>query len=537
MTVNEFLQNAVFCDYSLHLFCSMVVGRENLLSLHVPRRRDFIVYTLYIIVLISIMPYQLLFDVGKFLTDQKLCRFPAIEVENIVVLFEPVSDAADFVKQGGVAHWLHLLERVLPNLQFAKNEIVDADVDEVIILFREKDTSTLLGDFGRLCIAAVFTGGVKSRVLFGYLKEKSTSSINYVNLYELKRSQNSTFIPFFQELQPPQSHSLCAANIVHMKWSNMSKRNNWFNEKLEHIMQFREAVTNICGSKNSLTNNDTDSEDSFRFRSINLTASCTSFHRTSTSSTLTAQLNSKYMKNETYGATVFWNDRLHNCSDDISSNGWHFNRKISKLLKSKAMQRMQPSPIACGVPDRDKTVLIYQRDISRKFINIDILESMLHGALIDAPSPWKDRKVSTWRIETMVHSNFQPACEIIERVQQATVMITPHGFQSILMLFQPLHSLLIEVHPFGYYKPEVYGLIQAGFRQNIHIGRSYLAEESEPEASVTGSLLQWMRRYAGVGQQECMHIWVCRYFSRLQNVAMSPAFIQRSALFISEHFL
>lgn len=74
-----------------------------------------------------------------------------------------------------------------------------------------------------------------------------------------------------------------------------------------------------------------------------------------------------------------------------------------------------------------------------------------------------------------------PPCQVARAVREATVLVTPHGFQSILALLQPPKSLLVEVFPYGYNKPEIYGLIQAGMRAYRYgKQRSYLHAESPP---------------------------------------------------------
>ena len=43
-------------------------------------------------------------------------------------------------------------------------------------------------------------------------------------------------------------------------------------------------------------------------------------------------------------------------------------------------------------------------------------------------------------------------CELAHRLHNVDVMVTPHGFQSMLLLFLPRPALLFEVFPYRYYK-------------------------------------------------------------------------------------
>ena len=43
-------------------------------------------------------------------------------------------------------------------------------------------------------------------------------------------------------------------------------------------------------------------------------------------------------------------------------------------------------------------------------------------------------------------------CDIAHRLSDCDVLLTPHGFQSMLLLFLPRPALLFEVFPYRYYK-------------------------------------------------------------------------------------
>ena len=127
-------------------------------------------------------------------------------------------------------------------------------------------------------------------------------------------------------------------------------------------------------------------------------------------------------------------------------------------------------------------------------------------------------------------------CEVINIVRTATVLVTPHGFQSVLLLFQPLSSVIVEIHPSYYLKQEVYGFVQAGLRQNFNVARSYLAEESVPTHWVMKLIFNFLQ-LCGYRSHECMHSKVCRNLSRRQDVQISKSFISRTVDFLSSHFI
>lgn len=67
-----------------------------------------------------------------------------------------------------------------------------------------------------------------------------------------------------------------------------------------------------------------------------------------------------------------------------------------------------------------------------------------------------------------MHSKSRSPCELAHILQDADVLLTPHGFQSMLLLFLPRPSLLFEVFPYRYYKRgygpfgKEYGIVHGG---------------------------------------------------------------------------
>ena len=170
-------------------------------------------------------------------------------------------------------------------------------------------------------------------------------------------------------------------------------------------------------------------------------------------------------------------------------------------------------------------VLIYQRDSSRTISNLEEARTVLQSTL-----------GTRWEVQTIIHSEKISPCAMINNVRTATVLITPHGFQSILLLFQPYSSVLIEIHPSYYLKQEVYGFIQAGFRQNFNLARSYLAEESVPLTFISKCVINILTFFNFLSH-DCMHSCLCRNIARRQDVFVSKNFMQRSAAFLSSHFI
>jgi hypothetical protein len=144
-----------------------------------------------------------------------------------------------------------------------------------------------------------------------------------------------------------------------------------------------------------------------------------------------------------------------------------------------------------------------------------------------------------------------PPCELLRQVKDSSVLITPHGFQSILLLFQPKKSVFIEIMPFAYHKPEIFGMIQAGLRSIPGFGeqRSYLVHESHP-TSVTAKILHFLgltgenaeedrdrKHWFAWSQSKCTNWAICRHLVRDQDLVVDEAFLRRTADFIRNHFV
>jgi hypothetical protein len=104
-------------------------------------------------------------------------------------------------------------------------------------------------------------------------------------------------------------------------------------------------------------------------------------------------------------------------------------------------------------------LVIYQRDLSRKLANEAEAIAMLKEVLL--PS-------SDWEINVLMHSNKRTPCELAHILSNVDVLLTPHGFQSMLLLFLPRPSLLFEIFPYKYYKrgygpfSSEYGIVHSG---------------------------------------------------------------------------
>lgn len=57
-----------------------------------------------------------------------------------------------------------------------------------------------------------------------------------------------------------------------------------------------------------------------------------------------------------------------------------------------------------------------------------------------------------WEIQVIMHSSSRGPCELAHLFHNVDLLITPHGFQSMLLMFLPRPAVIFEVFPYRYFK-------------------------------------------------------------------------------------
>mmetsp|Transcript_4543 Transcript_4543/g.6956 ORF Transcript_4543/g.6956 Transcript_4543/m.6956 type:complete len:421 (+) Transcript_4543:126-1388(+) len=179
--------------------------------------------------------------------------------------------------------------------------------------------------------------------------------------------------------------------------------------------------------------------------------------------------------------------------DDVQS----FRSKIASLCAMKF-------PSKAYIKNKPYKMVIYQRDLSRVIVDIDRVIATIREKM---PSS------EDWEISVLIHDNNRSPCSLAAELNNADVLVTAHGFQSMLLLFLPRPSLLFEVYPYRYYKP-AYGPLSSEY--GVHHG----SVMSTPQS-------MWNRLVlAGITTETCMTTKICREFARSDNVALTERGIQ-----------
>jgi hypothetical protein len=147
---------------------------------------------------------------------------------------------------------------------------------------------------------------------------------------------------------------------------------------------------------------------------------------------------------------------------------------------------------------------IYQRDISRKLVDQEQVIKMLQDKL----SLLKGMESKEWEIVVIMHKSDRSPCEIAHLLNDVDVLVTPHGFQSMLLLFMTRPSIVFEVFPYRYYK-RAYGPLSNEY-SIIHGG-------------VMSPSMSWFNYFllSNVKTQWCMESKFCRGYARNSDVKLT----------------
>jgi hypothetical protein len=98
---------------------------------------------------------------------------------------------------------------------------------------------------------------------------------------------------------------------------------------------------------------------------------------------------------------------------------------------------------------RELSIVIYQRDRTRRF-------SDLGGVLRAVQSRQREGgggnggNTSLWRHTVLVHSDHSEPCALMHQIAQCDLLLTPHGFQSMLLMYLRPGGTLMEIFPYKY---------------------------------------------------------------------------------------
>ena len=144
---------------------------------------------------------------------------------------------------------------------------------------------------------------------------------------------------------------------------------------------------------------------------------------------------------------------------------------------------------------KKRQAVIYQRDVNRKFRSFDQLKRDVKTTL-----------GSDWSVSVIMHDDDNPPCLLYHCLKNAELLITPHGFQSMLTMFLPTRAYMFEIFPSRYH--------WTGYKAlGLMFGVRYVWVESRP-LTIFGHVLS-----AALTTKRCMASYSCRYLVRKSDVS------------------
>ncbi|CAM9997549.1 unnamed protein product, partial [Choristocarpus tenellus] len=90
---------------------------------------------------------------------------------------------------------------------------------------------------------------------------------------------------------------------------------------------------------------------------------------------------------------------------------------------------------------QQRRLVVYQRDKDRRILN---MEGIVEGL--------RSRLGPQWDVSVIIHDNMYEPCWLYSELMDTDLLLTPHGFQSMLLLFLPIGATILEVFPYKYWK-------------------------------------------------------------------------------------
>ena len=121
-----------------------------------------------------------------------------------------------------------------------------------------------------------------------------------------------------------------------------------------------------------------------------------------------------------------------------------------------------------------------------------------------------------------MHSIDRSPCALSILLNDVDVLVTPHGFQSMLLLFLPRPAIIFEIFPFRYYKrgygpfSNEYGLIHGGVMS--------------PATSILNNILLSL-----ISSDKCILSKQCRGYARSSDVILTQHGVNKLSYLIESN--
>ena len=169
----------------------------------------------------------------------------------------------------------------------------------------------------------------------------------------------------------------------------------------------------------------------------------------------------------------------------------------SKLRETKAGCLSEMMLTVNKDEEKKRQAVIYQRDVTRKFRDFDQVKEDIKRVL-----------GSDWSVSVIMHDDGNPPCLLYHCLKHAELLITPHGFQSMLTMFLPNQAYMFETFSSRYH--------WTGYKAlGLMFGVRHVWVESSPLTMLDHALS------AAFTTKRCMASYFCRYIVRKSDVSFN----------------
>ena len=306
----------------------------------------------------------------------------------------------------------HFFQKVLPSLG-SSYDIMTSEKSrkEVYIVFQEASSIKDLNPFTRFVLAFVLTGGRVQRINYAYAEGAVYASETNSRVLFLEKLH----VEFTSDLLLQSAHELFVKSFATESVGLDSVcANNILDVPLKSLK-----------TKNWLP------------QAVNLTHFQNFVHRTCNISTDWIDMSPTLVTSDLKDDSAMLADSISNPDFDLNT----YIAPISRMIKK---------------------VVVYQRNRNRRILDVDSFIADLNSTI----------GRENWSVELVVHDESRSPCELVKKMYEATVLVSAHGFVNVLLLFQPLNSVLVEIHTNMLYLPDFYGSIQHHLKNSLRIARS-----------------------------------------------------------------
>lgn len=486
---------------------------------------------------------SLLFDKTS---DESLINQCNLEESSLLITINSV-EANMLSHHGGTSQWYHFYQRILPMMSQAHDEIWGISArkkyqsfDDIYIVFEEEDAVNQLNPFGRFILTHLLTGGKYPRIHLGYYNVKSIQinkkqimiPINNIKILfsiDLKhQSLNDLFvqsIPFNKLRSNNNNIPICYQHVLHVPLLSYRQKFLWF-VNTQNLTIFHESYKAMCQIKDP-------------WYEVALSLPTTELVNIHDDYDLTL-----YNRKFRHDPSPFNNLKTNDVED--KQNEVTNIAKIMHYRTSTSLINKNTNTNHINENEKKLKILIYQRNLKRKIKDVYQIGKSISEELKNYDSSYQlhhsmsNNKsnifiTSQWDVKILEHHDQHPPCLLIHDISSTTALLTNHGFQSILLLYQPMNSIFAEIHTFLMFIPEFYGELQLSLRRRYEqqYTRSFLVEESKSDSMILNLLL-----FLGIQTSEsCVNYKYCRSISKMQDVKISKDFIRRFVLYLKTHFI